>query len=118
MINGVSLITNGSGTGAKPEEEEIIDVTAFQAQLDDSVASARALVASWVPKNLGPSWDTPSTSSSSLASLAARGRPTRCVGFLFLAWRRVAELITYNMAEWDLGRIQRYSTSSKRKSGS
>lgn len=58
------------------EEEEITDVLAYQTQLDDSVAAARALVESWIPKNLDASWDAPAPDSFT-ATLASRARPQR-----------------------------------------
>lgn len=58
------------------EEEEILDVAAYQTNLDQSLLAARALVESWAPKHLDSSWDAPPQQSMA-AALASRLRPPR-----------------------------------------
>ncbi|KAI5480836.1 hypothetical protein MNV49_007248 [Pseudohyphozyma bogoriensis] len=71
--------TNGAGRTQSTDDEQegaITDVAAFQAQLDDSVSSVKALVQSWIPTDLDSSWDAPS-SSSNVNVLNQRARPAR-----------------------------------------
>ncbi|KAK4054493.1 hypothetical protein OIV83_000987 [Microbotryomycetes sp. JL201] len=61
-------------------EAEPFDVVKFQAQLEDRLASARALVDSWVPTDLDPAWkesDKKLAPSVALAALESRARPPR-----------------------------------------
>lgn len=51
---------SAAGEATERDEEEVIDLDAFQAALDESVQSVRAMVDSWMPKDLGPQWNQPS----------------------------------------------------------
>lgn len=37
--------------------DEVVDLNQFQADLDASVDSVRAMIDSWMPKDLGPRWN-------------------------------------------------------------
>lgn len=39
------------------DSDEAIDLNQFQASLDESVAVVRAMIDSWVPRDLGPRWN-------------------------------------------------------------
>ncbi|KAJ8294088.1 hypothetical protein OF846_002663 [Rhodotorula toruloides] len=69
---------NGTRDSRSPSPD--FDPVAFQASLDDAVNETRALVDSWLPKDLGPEWTSAFAAkkgSDGLQSLKDRARPPR-----------------------------------------
>ncbi|BGP32188.1 hypothetical protein JCM10296v2_003968 [Rhodotorula toruloides] len=79
-----SKLTSGSskpnGTRDWRSPSPDFDPVAFQASLDDAVNETRALVDSWLPKDLGPEWTSvfaAKKGADGLQSLKDRARPPR-----------------------------------------
>uniref|UniRef100_A0A0K3CSP8 BY PROTMAP: gi/342321161/gb/EGU13096.1/ Proteophosphoglycan 5 [Rhodotorula glutinis ATCC 204091] n=1 Tax=Rhodotorula toruloides TaxID=5286 RepID=A0A0K3CSP8_RHOTO len=69
---------NGTRDSRSPSPD--FDPVAFQASLDDAVNETRALVDSWLPKDLGPEWTSAFAAkkgADGLQSLKDRARPPR-----------------------------------------
>ncbi|KAM0791342.1 hypothetical protein ACM66B_005810 [Microbotryomycetes sp. NB124-2] len=81
MSNSRKRARDGNEPGFDHEEDEPFDVVKFQAEMDGRLASARALVDSWVPTNLDSAWKEAernlASSVSSLAALESQSRPPR-----------------------------------------
>jgi hypothetical protein len=69
---------NGTRDSRSPSPD--FDPVAFQASLDDAVNETRALIDSWLPKDLGPEWTSAFAAkkgADGLQSLKDRARPPR-----------------------------------------
>ncbi|BGP24759.1 proteophosphoglycan 5 [Rhodotorula toruloides] len=72
--------TKANGTRDLRSPSPDFDPVAFQASLDDAVNETRALIDSWLPKDLGPEWTSAFAAkkgADGLQSLKDRARPSR-----------------------------------------